>query len=353
MKKVTIFKIAVIALFACVGFVACSTESIETPPTEPETQPETYTVKLGWAGEILDVSYEPMETRAATDDLYGIQVYSKPNTEDYRSWSNYAYGLFDDPSNITITLQSGFKYKFVATMVKSGKYRICKSTDGYWFPFSVVVGHDSVIGQHKYAAVHSDNKFYYDASKYIDFIGSGYTQLTDRNNYYRPNIERFYGELIDYIPEESSANAKIEMKRTSFGAKFVAGGKLAVDGKLEIQIDNAPKMELALTDGEDEISDIFTFKDVDAAWAKDDYTEDIEVSFKWIRTDGTEPPLGTHKITFKRNTITVVEVNIDKNNGIDLDIPDSETGDLAEGDTVTINDGELVETEVETEGETN
>lgn len=336
MKKVTIFKSAVIALIACVGFVACSTESIETPP-EPEPQPETYTVKLGWAGEILDVSYEPMETRAATDDLYGIQVYSKPNTEDYRSWSNYAYGLFDDPTNITITLQNGFKYKFVATMVKDVKSRIYYSYGRYHEPFNVTL----------------DNKFYYDSNVYMS-LSSGYTSLTPEGRHYnRPNIERFYGELIDYTPEESSTNAKIEMKRTSFGAKFVAGGKLAVDGKLEIQIDTAPKMEMALTEGEDEISDIFTFSDVDAAWAKDDYTEDIEVSFKWIRTDGTEPPLGTHKITFKRNTITVVEVNIDKNNGIDLDIPDSETGDLAEGDTVTINDGELVETEVETEGETN
>ena len=108
MKKVTFFKSAILALLACVCFVSCENNSGEIP-----TEPETYTVKLGWAGEILDVSYEPLSTRVTTDDLYGIQVYSNDDSE----WIPYAYGLFDDPNNITVTLQKDCKYKFVATMV--------------------------------------------------------------------------------------------------------------------------------------------------------------------------------------------------------------------------------------------
>ena len=109
MKKVTLFKSAVLALLACVGIAACNNDATEVP-----TEPETYTVKLGWAGEILDVSYEPM-TRATTDDLYGIQVYSTPDLElgegETVTWNRFAYGLFDDPNNITITLSKGYKYK--------------------------------------------------------------------------------------------------------------------------------------------------------------------------------------------------------------------------------------------------
>ncbi|MBO5984947.1 MAG: hypothetical protein J6P90_08015, partial [Rikenellaceae bacterium] len=278
MKKVTIFKSAILALLVCVGIAACDKNSDVVPD-----EPETYTVNLGWAGEILDVSYEPM-TRATTDDLYGIQVYSLPKSVEpiYDSdWNPYAYGLFDDPSNITITLAGGYKYRFVASMVKDGKNRITKyNYNGEYFtPFSSTL----------------DNKFYYEITHKLNNLddGGAYLGEVGSNKYYSiPNIERFYGELNNYIPEESNTNAKIDMKRTSFGAKFVAGGKLAVDGKLEIQIDRAPKMELALTDGADEISDIFTFNDVKAAWAKDDYTEDIAVNFKWIRADGTEAPLG-------------------------------------------------------------
>lgn len=328
MKKVTIFKSAILALIACVGTVACDKNS-EVVPDEPET----YTVNLGWAGEILDVSYEPMATRAATDDLYGIQVYSLPKSADGTNdwdWNPYAYGIFDDPSNITITLAGGYKYKFVATMLKDVKSRI-------------YINNYSGTYLHPFYGMTLSNKFCYDSTDEISHLRSGWTDLKEGYDFFRPNIERFYGELSDYIPDGSS-NAKIDMKRTSFGAKFVVGGKLAVDGKLEIQLEDAPKMELALTSGADEISDIFTFKNVEEAWAKNDYTEDVNVAFKWIRADGTESPMGTHKITFKRNTTTVVEVNINKDGndeGVDLEIPDSETGSLADGNTVTINDGEM------------
>ena len=331
MKKVTLFKSAILALLVCVGIAACDKNSDVVPD-----EPETYTVNLGWAGEILDVSYEPM-TRATTDDLYGIQVYSLPKSASSSTdWAPYAYGLFDDPSNITITLASGYKYRFVATMVRDGKNRIKKYNDGYTVPFSVAGGGN----------LNSDNKFYYDGIKEIHNINTGHAILTngDGNVCFIPNIERFYGELTNYIPSESNNNAKIDMKRTSFGAKFIAGGKLAVDGKLEIQIDRAPKMELALTDGADEISDIFSFHDIDAAWANNNYTEDIAVNFKWIRADGTEAPLGTHTITFKRNVTTVVKVNIDKDGNdesLGIEIDESETGTMPDGDEVIITNGQM------------
>ena len=327
MKKSTLFKSAILALLVCVGFAACENNS-----SEVAEEPETYTVQLGWAGEILDVSYEPMATRAATDDLYGIQVYSKPKTAGSTiDWTPYAYGLFDDPSNITITLQSSSKYKFVASMIKDGKNRVYNYKGEYYDPFYKCL----------------DNHFIYTAEDpfYLD-QGSTSLRKSDGNGYYydRPNIERFYGELSDYDAGQSNTIAKINMKRASFGAKFIVGGKLAIEGKLDIQIEGAPKMELALTEGDDQISDIFTFGWVNKVWANDNYTENVDVTFNWIRKDGTTMPLGTHAITFKRNTITIVEVNIDKDGndeGVDLDIPSSETGSMANGSTVTINDGEM------------
>ena len=101
-------------------------------------------------------------------------------------------------------------------------------------------------------------------------------------------------------------------------------------------------MELALTAGADEISDIFTFYDVDAAWANEDYTEDIAVSFNWVRADETVAPLGTHTITFKRNVTTVVKINISKDGNdenIGIEIDESETGTMPDGEEVTITNG--------------
>ena len=350
MKKMTFFKSAFIALLACVGFVACSTEPIETPvepEQEIETEPETYTVKLGWAGEILDVSYEPLTRGEAADDLYGIQVYSTPsNSEGQTTWTPYAYGLFDGVTDISISLIKGYKYKFVATMVVNGKNVIDHyGSTSYSAPFV------------SYGPTPLGTTFNYLSEKEMYNLNYGSTVLAvDYGAYDRPNTERFYGELTDYNPEENGATAKIDMKRTSFGAKFIVGGKLAVDGKLEIMITDAPKMELELTDGEDQIEDIFTFDDVDAAWANDDYSETIDVTLNWIRTDGMTRPLGTHAITFKRNITAVIEVNIDNESsdeGVDFNIDDSETGEMPEGEGATINDGELVDTEVETETEEN
>ena len=332
MKKIAIFGTFAIAMLACIGFTSCSKEVNENP------EPETYTVNLGWAGEILDVSYEPL-TRATNDDLYGIQVYSLPKSVepeyDY-DWNPYAYGLFDDPNNITISLASGYKYKFVASMVKDGKNRLYKDSSGkYYNPFSATL----------------DNKFYYDDSdQKMLLIGSGDAALIDSDNnlgyrkYIRPNLERFYGRLSNYIPGESNINAMIDMKRASFGAKFVVGGKFAVGGKIEIQMDGAPKMELALTEDADQISDIFTFNVIHTVWANNDYTEDIAVNFKWIRADGTEAPMGTHTITFKRNKTTIVKFNIEKDGNdesIGIEIDESESGAMPDGDEVIITDGQM------------
>ncbi|MBQ5898674.1 MAG: hypothetical protein IIW87_01965 [Alistipes sp.] len=54
--------------------------------------------------------------------------------------------------------------------------------------------------------------------------------------------------------------------------------------------------------------------------------------------------MGTHTITFKRNTTTVVKVNIDKdgnNESLGIEIDDSETGAMPDGEEVTITNGEM------------
>ena len=69
MKKFTMFGLAIAAMVASAAMIACSKEDAPAPQEEPEF----YTVQLGWGGEIVDIAYEPLNTRATTDDLYGIQ----------------------------------------------------------------------------------------------------------------------------------------------------------------------------------------------------------------------------------------------------------------------------------------
>lgn len=93
--------------------------------------PKEYIVSLGFSDEILDIEEFPLG-RSINNDLYGIQVYSKTPSTDYHP---YAYGLFDDKNKMLITLQDGYLYKFVATMICDGKNKLSGKNNFYGSPF--------------------------------------------------------------------------------------------------------------------------------------------------------------------------------------------------------------------------
>lgn len=306
------------------GATSCETlNDFITLPETPETpSAEYYTVSLGFGGEI-EVGYEPMRS-AENNDLYGINVYSAPaNVEGNPSWSNYAYGLFDDPSNIKIDLLVGYQYKFVATMVKNGKEKVHYDSSGYWSPFSVN------------GATPISTSFNYGLSN-MSRVDDGYTWLKNPgSSYWRPNTERYYGELEGYIPS-NNGKATIDMGRTSYGVKFVAQGQSANVGTLEIQMSESPLVTLNLAEG-NEYFDIYTFYSVRNAWLKSDYSEEVSVNINYIREDNTVVPLGSHKVTFVRNTTTVVTVNIGyggAENGLGFNI--TEGGEMPENPNTAI-----------------
>ena len=344
------FGLAIAAMVASVAMIACSKEDAPAPQDEPEF----YTVQLGWGGEIVDIAYEPLDTRAAGNDLYGIQVYSKPNNNSTAtSWEPYAYGVFDDPTDISIDLASGNKYKFVATMVVDAKNKIANMMDGigveeevrdhYAAPFNVFFDD---IGT--FISERKNEDIIYSHAWIIDLEGEIHSSHT-------PNLDRYFGVEEDFVPSSNNTDITITMKRVSFGAKFIVEGALAKSGTLDIQIPEAPKMSLTLTEGEDSISDIFTFFGEGYggelyACTRDDFSEVMSVSFKWIRPNGTELQIGTFPITFKRNTTTVVTIKMendvvegDQTGGVGFSIASSEKGPMPENEdnSVTIVDGEV------------
>lgn len=344
MEKLRKFLAAISALIACVGMTSCSSEN-DLPGNE--TEQEFYTVRLGWGGE-LDVTYEPLTRADATDDLYGIQVYSTPDIEledgEEITWTPYAYGLFDN-TDISINLLKGYKYKFVATMIVDGKNRVSGGEEGrFGYPFFNPGGPNGEC--------YLNNQFIFSSNEFTE-LGNGGTWLLDESGIFhgcsRPNLERFYGELENYIPDKQNNQVTIQMKRTSFGAKFIAKGKAAESGTLEIQLADAPKMEFTPTENIDYIFNIFTFKYVYEAWKTDNYSETIATTISWHKTDGIIIPLGTHNITYKRNKTTIVNIEVDDEgleSGVGFEFEDT---DMSEEETeTTIKDGEIVETEVGT-----
>ena len=190
--------------------------------------------------------------------------------------------------------------------------------------------------------------FNYQHADYLGDLGRGNTYLKDGKSYSHPNVERFYGELEDFVPGKNNDKALIKMKRTSFGARFVAKGRLATEGYIEIQMTSAAKMTLDLTTEDKTVEDIFTFGDVKKAYQNNEHTEAIDITLNWHRADGSIVPFGTHNITFKRNKMSTIQITMDSDDAdsqIGLEIDDEP---MSEDDEVTnIEDGEIVDTNVE------
>ena len=337
-------------IFAAMAFIACAAcQEKSITPDVPAQDQEVYTVQLGFGGE-WDVTYEPLTRGKDNNDLYGIQVYSAPVDENSTSttWTPFAYGLYYDVSNVSISLLKGFKYKFEATMVVDGKTRVYRDGTGYYWPFNMNKSDNKEVL----------NTFIYSSDYCFIYIDEGRTWVVNngiRTAAEHPNVDRYYGELEGYVPEESNNDkVKIHMKRTSFGAKFIAQGKLATAGQLEIKMAEAPEVVMDLTQ-QKQHNDIYTFKNVKAAhdYKTGNYEEDINVSINWYyqTEDGSTVtvPLGTHKITYKRNATTVVKVKLENTNvegGIGFEL--MEAGAMEAGPEYEINDGNNVDTELDT-----
>ena len=338
MKK--LFALASIAMLSMLS-LATSCENPNARPEQPTpSEPEYVTVSLGLSVD-LDYEYEPLTRADENNDLYGIQVYSTPvPATENAEWKEFAYGLFDTTDNLTIKLIRGYEYKFVATMVKDGKEKIQSDDRGYCNPFYHRINDNGYVEPTPLSMT-----FFYGRLGYV-YLESGYTDLKNTDQYRRPNVERYYGELEGYIPGDNGSKVTIELNRTSFGVKYIAKGDYAENGTLEILMEGAPQLNLNLAEG-NEVSEIYTFENVRDAWLDKNYTETVPVTLRIAYSDGTTAPLGTHDITFKRNITTVVNVDmsIGGENGVGFVVTDG--GEMPEGDEITIKDGEIVDTEIE------
>ena len=313
--------------------LATSCENSSEQPNTP-TEPEYVTVSLGLDVK-LDYEYEPLTRAEENNDLYGIQVYSTPVPATENSeWTKYAYGLFDNVDNLTIKLVRGYEYKFVAAMVKDGKDKLKSGYDDtYGHPFF----HETSPGSGTRTPL----------SESFIYSQLGLTDLRLNTNVYGYNlaVELYYGELESYMPGDNDSKATIELERHGFGAKYKVAGEYAANGTLEILMDNAPQLNLNLAES-NEVSEIYTFRNIREAWLDENYTEIKSVTLRIAYSDGSTAPLGTHNITFKRNITTVVNVDLTVGGENGVGIVVTEEGEMPE-EEITIKDGEIVDTEIE------
>lgn len=309
-----IFRLIGMLLIGSSTLFSCSNNEDELPPKEQEqTNQETYTISFNLGGEFISTSETPLSrTEVTPKKIYGINVYCKKDGDT--NYQNYAYGLFDNIEDMTISLIGGYKYKFECSMVKNDTDTLYHDDNVYYAPFHM--GYSS-----GYRGMILENKFNIEVrpTEYtpnIKGLKEGMT-CTTRNDIHPSSsnqgqyakVDRFYGELTDYIPTKDGV-ANIDLKRTAFGLKFIITPP--TDGTLSIYnylIESDSSIKVSANESTLEYSSMYTFKDVYKCWQTESYSQNFTIELRWARADGS---LQTFEkiITAKRNVLTTINVNV-------------------------------------------
>jgi hypothetical protein len=301
-----IMKLLELTLMCAVGLAlaACTQEgSLLTVKGEGSTSPVEYAVSFSLTGEV-DVSQEPL-TRGGTptNDIYGINVYydkeKDGNTDDV-----YGYGLFDNLEDMTVALLSGYRYRFVCSLVKNGKSTLFMGQAfsqvyaGYAYPFQTGSTIPTILG----------NEFVTNSSLIGLATGSahlkGVTPTAGNAYKYAPGVERYYGETADYTPV-ANGTVSIALKKVVFGAKFVIEG--IQGGTLTATCGDLWTKTTKVDDPGTET--VYSYPNLQDCW-KNESTLPMTVSLSFQGDGGGNKLETTQSVTFKRNTLTVVNIQI-------------------------------------------
>ncbi len=239
-------------------------------------------VKLSLTGEVT-VKEEPLTKAFDSNDLIAIQV--------YQDGSPYAYGLFDDISNLNIYLHSGESYSFKA-LVANKESRI-------WWKDA----------QKSYLLFQKLSYIFSILSGKFDYIQNSYLQMSRINEF---EGTTYYGEFSVSNITGNDNTLPIEMKHLVYGLQCNVTG--VTDGTASITIKNGDNVLLEKTDISGEYhSDnlLFSCSSLYDAWQyADNYTENVTVSMNWLRGVGVSQDLGSQVVQVKRNCKNVINISL-------------------------------------------
>ena len=317
MKKIKWLRLELLSILMIMSVMSsCESENALPEVTEANQFVE---VGLKCAGEILKTSESSMSRAEGdvvkSDYLYAIKVYAVTGTEENPTYTNYAYGVFNSLDNVVIRLLQGQKYKF-----------------------KVSVGVDGGSGNYYY---YTDNgtKYVYNAD--TEFTYSQSDGIVDYHMHYngasdRVKFDSFYGELDLYEPT-TGGYVEIQTKRVAYGVKYIT--KNLTEGTLKVEVNTATAdYDVELTSAHTVATPhegIYSFTQAREAWigswnmetqSYENYHRTKNLTISWTKNDGTVIPLGTHDVTFKRNVMTTVTIDVKDtsiHNGIKITLDDT------------------------------
>ena len=328
-------------LFAC----SSQNETFENNGLQDTPAPagKYYAVALDLQGEVADftVTQEPLTKVEGepTNDLYVINVYSKPAAGG--SYTQYAYGTFDRTEGMVVNLLEGNLYQFQVTLVKDAKDKLYWETDstyGWYQNYSAYLA----ILLNRFV-LQTWSKSTYGANQ-IDIYLKDF-----KDNYCRPILDRYYGEVTDYEPVENGKIA-VDLYRSVFGARVNVTG--LEEGQLSFKMSEAPGIVISADSlyTPDNIYQFYNFSDVvEFVERGEEQTESIGLTVTWTNAAGDRTVNiynGNFTATRLKRTIFNVTLRQGAMNPGDMEF-NIEQEDITDGETIdlegTINGGEDVE----------
>ena len=298
------------------SFIALSLACIGCQKAEDvkSVRGEEVLVSLNLTGDYnVDVSQSPLtKASASTNDAYAINVYYDKEGDGNQD-DIYAYGLFDNVADMTITLLSNHKYKFICTLVKDARNTLYfgqafnNTYSGYAYPFHTTASNSTQI----------TNKFIIGTSTYFSGLGDSNSHFASTtspstSNYsrYAEGVNRFYGVTSGYEPVPNGT-IDIYLKRTVFGARFVVTG--LAEGYLDVTAKNSSEKAFYIgrfTKNAEVEGTIYTFPSVSGVYSND-LPHVANISLSYVSDRGGLWNISQNKdIQFKRNVMTTVNIEL-------------------------------------------
>lgn len=291
-----------------------------------------YTVTLLLEGEAAEVN------QAAGNHLYGVQVLSRAaGTSD--SYLPYGYGIYTDSTRLQLDLEAGNEYTIYTTLVADGQNKVQPEGSLYAAPFAVsdyevqtraVTPLPDYDGDLPGSDAPALNVFVRDAVQGLNGISRGATVLaTDGLLYDRPNTARYFGEYLNYQPAANDL-LYIEMARTCFAVTCEVDNLM--EGRIRVEIEGAPALYIDAAAAEHTVSDVITFANPYGNWLDAAYSETLDVTFVWEKTNGLERVLSAEQVTFVRGNAHRLHT-VFSDDGMTMDI---ENKPLTDGEVIDI-----------------
>lgn len=305
MRKFGITLVSLLAL--CLIGISCSKQN------EFPSKGEKVTVSLNVGGDFdVNVDQKPITKAGETPkDAYGINVYYDKEG-DGKTNDIYAYGLFDNVADMSITLLSNHKYKVICTLVKDARTTLFygqafnNTYSGYAYPFQTNASGSTLV----------NNAFIIGSGKYFSGFNTGTAHISSTSSPSTSNyksyasINRFYGETDNYNPVPNGT-IDIYLKRVVFGAKFVVTGLQEGTATVKCGSPNYTFYSHTYTADLEGTGRIYTFPNVRNTWLDDNIYEVATVTINYTSNRGSLWNLSqSQDIQFKRNVMTTVNIQL-------------------------------------------